>query len=327
MASIHDVALYGLLLIFAWLSYVVLEPFIQYVILAFLTAFLFHPWYKKLDKKMWSGVAATIMLLIVMLILIIPSVYLAGTVIAQATDTYQDLQQSGMLIDESSLSNLIQQWTGYDLQDEIVTLFGQGRQAIKNAIPQIITSTGAFLLGLFIFFFVLYYAFREGPGWYKSAMEALPFKKKRREEVSEKIYRQSKALLYGQILTSIVIGLIVGVFLWIFGVPNAVFWGFVAIILGVIPVLGAPFVYVPAAAYLAWQGYWIKAIAMLLIITTIHLVIDNIVRPKLISKASPIHPTIVILGAIGGIAMMGIVGFLVGPLILSFFITLLESKK
>ena len=325
MATIREIALYAFLILFGWLSYLVLEPFLEYIILALLFAFLFHPIYRLLDKLLWSWLAASIVLIIVLLCIVIPSVYLAGTLIQQTTSAYQAVQASGISIfDESSIADTILHWTGLDVHEQVVELFGQGREAIKAAIPGIIASTGAFFLGLFLFFFVLYFALQDGPAWFRSAFNAFPFKDKHKEEIAEKLRRQANALLYGQILTSVLVGTIVGYLFWLFSVPNYIFWAFVATILGIIPVMGAFLVYIPGGIYLMWEGLWFNGIMVVVLSTVLHLVIDNILRPKLVSQASEIHPAIVILGALGGIAMMGMVGFLVGPLILSFFVTMLE---
>ena len=86
-------------------------------------------------------------------------------------------------------------------------------------------------------------------------------------------------------------------------------------------------IYVPAGIWLGFTTGWLPALTMVGLISVVQFLIDNILRPKLVSTASEIHPALVILGALGGIVLMGLVGFLVGPLILSFFFTLLNEHR
>jgi len=328
MASTREIVLYVLVILLGWLSFLVVKPFLSFVILGFLFAFLFFPVYNILKKMLWDGLAAMIVVVIVLLCIILPSVYLAGAVISEATTAYQAVEASGVSIfDDTSLASGIERWTGLAIGDQLLGLFAQMRVVLREAVPSIITSTGVFLIGIFILFFVLYFALREGAGWFEQACSWLPVTKKKREHTMSLLRRQAKALLYGQILTSILVGILVGFFLWYFSVPNPVFWAFVTIIIGIIPVVGAFLVYIPAGIYLIFQGAWIQGIALMVLSTGAHLFIDNILRPKMVSKASEIHPSLVILGALGGIALMGIVGFLVGPLIISFFFVLMNESR
>lgn len=323
-----DVALYVLLVLFGWLSYLILKPFLGYIVFALLFAFLFYPVYDVLNKGLWSWLSASIVLVIVLLCIIIPSVYLAGTLVQQTTAAYQTVQASGISIfDETSVAEGIKSWTGIDLHDQVIEIFKRSREMLKQAIPGIITSTGSFLMGLFLFFFVLYFALVDGSVWFEYTMKALPIKNQNKASVADKLKKQTKALLYGQILTSVIIGAFIGYLFWLFSVPNAVFWGFVAIILGIIPAVGAFLVYIPAGVFLIWQGMWFNGIALMILSMAFHFIVDNILRPKILSQASEIHPVIVILGALGGIALTGVVGFFVGPLILSFFVTLLDIES
>ncbi len=328
MATYREIAFFALLALFGYLSYLVLSPFLGAVVLALLFAFLFHPIYRGLRTFLWDSLAAFVVLVIVLLCIVIPSVYLAGTLISEASGAYQAAQASGISVfDETSVADMLQHWVGIDAHDQLVEILSQGKSAIKAAIPGLVTRTGGFLLSLFIFFFVLYFALRDGASWFAHGIDALPLETRHREPVGELLRRQAKALLYGQILTSVLVGALIGGFFALFRIPNPVFWGFLMAILGILPMVGAFVVYVPASVYLVWQGQWVPGIVLFAASTAVHFFIDNILRPKLVSQAAEIHPAIVMLGALGGIALMGMVGFLVGPLILSFLVTILSLER
>lgn len=317
-------SLFALIILFAYLTYLIVTPFIGYIILGLLFAFVFYPLYDVLDRFLWSGLAAGIVMIGVLLLIIIPSIYLGASLVLQATGAYQAVQEQGISIfDESSIADYLQERYGIDVHDELVDLFRDGRETIKDALPAIITSTGAFLLGLFLMFFVMYYALKDGAGWWRRATDAIPIRGSHRESLREKLKVETRALVYGQLATTILVGVIGGIAFWYAGIPNAIFWGFLMVIMGLVPVLGAPVVYVPAGIWLIAQGNWIAGTVVLVVVTAAHLFIDNILKPKMVSARSEIHPATVLIGAIGGIYLMGFVGFLIGPLILSIFFTLL----
>ncbi|MDD9952942.1 MAG: AI-2E family transporter [Candidatus Woesearchaeota archaeon] len=319
------VALYAFMLLFGYLSYLVLQPFLTYVILALLFAVLFHPIYHILQPRMPKRIATLVVLLIVLLCIVLPSAYFGATLFVELSGAYQATRDAGISVfDQTSIANWIAQTFGVDVRSELQEIITQGAAVVTNALPGIITGTGAVLLGMFIMFLILYYALQDGPVWLQRGISLLPLKKNHRKQLFEKVKKETRALLYGQIVTSIFIGVLNGLVLWAAGIPNAVFWAFLMIIIGIIPVVGAFLVYIPAGIYLLVQQHWIPGIGVLVLCTAIHLFIDYIVRPKMISDAAQIHPIFVILGALGGIALMGVVGFLIGPLVLSFFITLLS---
>lgn len=321
----HLVAFYGLIVLFGYIGYLVLAPFLSYLIMGLLFAFIFYPIYKGLSKFLWDGLSAGIVIILTLMVIVIPGIYLGGTIISQATSAYQVVQTQGLsAFDESSVSEYVYSWIRIDVEDQVVDLFKQARQGIKNAVPRILTSTGTFLIGLFILFFVMYYALKDGVRWYNSTINILPLEQPDREKLSERLVVGTRALLYGHIATSLLIGIAIGLVFFFAGISNAIFWGFVMVILGLIPFLGAPIVYLPAAIIKMWQGEWIAGIIVLVISAALHLYVDNILRPQIVSSRSSIHPVVVIVGVIGGIVAMGVVGFLVGPLVLSILVTLLS---
>jgi predicted PurR-regulated permease PerM len=317
------VALFILLLIFAYLSYRILEPFLNFIVFGILFAFLFYPVYKWLTERMNSTGSALLVLLCVLLVIIIPSIWLTASLITQAGNAYEAAQAQGIQFNGTGIASRLQMWIGLDLHEPIISAFSSAKEWLTRAIPGIISSTGAFLLGLFILFFVMYYALKEGATWYQNAGGIMPIRKKYKERLIHDVELMTKALFYGQVLTAVLIGVLCGIIFVLFGIPNAIFWGFVMIIFSFLPILGAPVVYIPAGIILMFNGGWIGGILLILLCAIAQFVVDYYVRPKIIGKQAEIHPLIVIIGALGGVIVFGFVGFLVGPLILGLFLRLL----
>ena len=159
------VTLYALLIGFGVLSYVLLAPFFGYLVMGLLFAFMFHPLYRLIEKAFLPGAAAGIVILTTLILIILPSVWFGAQLVGQATSAYRAVQERG--IDIADESSIVAYFDGLvpavDLTTTLTDLLRQGREAIKDAIPGLITGAGAFVLGLFLLFLVMYYALKEGP--------------------------------------------------------------------------------------------------------------------------------------------------------------------
>jgi len=118
-------------------------------------------------------------------------------------------------------------------------------------------------------------------------------------------------------------GLVIAIGLFIFGVPNALLLSLLAVVAGILPIVGPMLVWIPVVAYLFLQANTLAAVGIL-IFGIIGSNIDNILRPFLVSKMAKIHSGVVLVGMIGGLFLFGILGLILGPLILSYLLIILE---
>jgi predicted PurR-regulated permease PerM len=119
------------------------------------------------------------------------------------------------------------------------------------------------------------------------------------------------------VATAVVTGALGLVAFWVTGLPNAFFWGFAMAVLSFIQGLGAPLVWVPAAVYLFATGSPAAGVGMLAWGVLVISSVDNLVKPMIIGETSALHPLMAFVGVLGGLAAFGIMGFLLGPLVLS----------
>ena len=219
--------------------------------------------------------------------------------------------------------------TGEDVRiHEIVTVaLGKIQNSIAETVPNYISKIPEIGLNFFIIFFVMFYLFIDGARIADYIASFFPTRLDHSVFILQNIKKSTKAVLVGQLLTAIIQGLVGGIGLWIFGIPNFIFWTFIMIILSIIPLVGPAFIWLPAVFFLFLNGHSSAAIGLLVYGLLIVSTIDNFVRPKLISAGTNVHPIAVLLGVLGGISVFGLVGFLIGPVILSLFVILLESFK
>jgi len=115
-----------------------------------------------------------------------------------------------------------------------------------------------------------------------------------------------------------------GIGFWLFGIPAPVFWGFIMAVLSFLPVVGAPLIWGPAVLFLFITGHTTAGFLLLAWSFAFIWTIDHIVKPKVMSARSGMHPTLALLGVLGGLVAFGFMGFILGPLFLSLFVLLLN---
>jgi predicted PurR-regulated permease PerM len=119
-------------------------------------------------------------------------------------------------------------------------------------------------------------------------------------------------------------GLLTGLTLAVFGVPDPVFWGAIAFFLAFLPVLGTPLVWGPAALYQFSQGATGQGVGILLVGAIVVMNVDNLLRIVLARRIGDIHPLVTLAGVTLGIGIFGILGLVIGPLLLSYLGVLLQ---
>ncbi|MGH8440431.1 MAG: AI-2E family transporter [Pseudomonas sp.] len=106
------------------------------------------------------------------------------------------------------------------------------------------------------------------------------------------------------------------------GVPGALVLSIVTFMLSLIP-MGPPLVWVPATAWLAWQGEYGMAVFLGIWGTFIISGVDNVLKPYLISRGGNLPLVIVLLGVFGGLLAFGFIGLFIGPTLLAVAYSLL----
>ena len=315
-------ALFAIVIVFGGVSIVIVAPFLSFVIVGLLLAFLLHPLYLRLHKRLGDVLAAFACILVVLGIVVLPGLWLASSLIQQTTKAYQAAQANGF-----SLASLAAYLPGVSASDLQLSLFGPnsifGMSRVAALIPWLLAETGTALIGLIIFLMVMFYGLKDGHHWFDAIMRIIPIRRDYKTRLKADIEQMTQMLFYGQALDAILIGTLSGVVFEIFRVPTPVLWGFTMMIFTFLPVFGAPIIYVPAGLLLASGGRVASGVAVIALCSFVMIVADYVVKPRFISHASALHPLTVIVGAIGGVYALGFVGFLIGPLILGIFVTLL----
>jgi predicted PurR-regulated permease PerM len=179
-------------------------------------------------------------------------------------------------------------------------------------------------MSLFIFLATLYYLLKDGEKIKKFIIELSPLRDRNDEAILKKLEGAANSIVKGNLLIALTQGVLTAAGLWVFGVPNAALWGSVTVITAIIPGVGTALVLAPAIAFLFFSGATASGFGLLAWGVGAVGLVDNFLGPRLVGRGMQLHPLIILLSVLGGIAFFGPVGLIMGPLTVSFLFALFE---
>jgi predicted PurR-regulated permease PerM len=307
----------------------VIRPIIISIFFGILLVFIFNPIYKFILKGLKSkNISAGVICVLVISIVVIPFWFLAPIVADQVFKIYLAAQKIDFVaLFQNLLPSLFQSEEFAAQVSSILTNFiSTTMNSILNDFSDIILDFPSVLMHFLVVLFTFFFVMRDQNEIIEYVKSLLPFPK----EIEKRLFDSSKeitySVLYGHVVIGFLQGLIVGIGFFIFGIPNALFLTLVACLVAMVPVLGAPFVWVPVVIYLFISGNVGPAWGIIgfgLFAGTI----DNFLRPLIISKRSKVSTLLITIGMVGGLFFLGLAGFIVGPLILAYLLIILEIYR
>ena len=314
-----------------------IKMFFTPVILASTFAVLFYPLYRKLLRLFRGNANAASLVCCGILILgfIIPATILGALVVKQIFVFYQTVEPivNGLVRGENTLlfarleENPLALWLSQldiNWQSTMLDTFKSATTTIVSLVNVTSKSTFQIILGLFVTLFIMFYLFIDGQKIISKFRAMIPLKHEYQNMIINRFLLVSKATIRGTLLIASIQGIMGAIILFAFGVKTWVLWGVVMILLGLIPMVGAWLILVPAgvihiATGQVWQGIVILALSFGVVST-----IDNLLRPRLVGQSARMHDLLIFFSTIGGLAMFGPVGVIVGPAIMAFFVSITE---
>lgn len=301
-----------------------IKAYLGAIFLALVFAYILDSSFEYISiKTKRRRLSAILLIFLLFSVVLLPSIMLISSLYSQFQSFNLDLDAVEDL--ESSFENL----TGFTFS--IANSIDRLEQTIISNLraysQQVISFTTTFLIGLFLFIFTLYYSLLEKRTILNFVKTIIPFSIKNSQNLVYQTGLIIKALLIGQVLTAIIQGSLGMVAFLIAGIEGAIFWGFIMIILSLIPMVGSFLVWFPAGLFLLYQGDVGMGIFILAWGAIVVSQIDNLVRPVLVTRYYEIHPFFVILGVFAGLSVFGILGIIIGPLLLELFVLIYSMHK
>ncbi|MEM4719615.1 MAG: AI-2E family transporter [Candidatus Pacearchaeota archaeon] len=328
--TIDNFLLFLLVLIILVLSFFVLKPLLTILFISFILAYSFSPLYNFLYKKIKSkAFSAFIIVFIFVLIIFLPLVLLTPTLIAEVRNLY-------LFTQNIELSETIRTISPYKFSEDtlkkIDTQFSLLNKDFFNFLTNffssfIYTNFPTILFGFIIFLFLFYYIIQNLDELSKEIFSLIPLKEEALEKFVLEFKNITKTVVYGQVLLGILQGLLIGLFLYVINFESIVFFTFVGIIAGILPIIGMSVVWIPVSLILLIQNKIVVAILLVIYANIVSLFIDGFLRPYIISERTLLSIPLSFVGVVGGIYAFGMLGILIGPLVLSYLILIINFYK
>lgn len=326
-----------LLLLVAGISILFLfmvRQFVMSVFLAAIFAGLSYPLFHWLREK--TGGRANISSLLTILILLVGvGLPLAGFLTVVATQAVQVSQTAGEWFESQDAiiqqaRDLVERIPFVDrLLPETEALLAQARSALSSTGPLLMGVVSAatrgalnFFLQLFVLLYALFFFLVDGRTILRKILYYMPLDPDEEAQLLERFVSVTRATLKGSLLIGVIQGGLAGLAFWVAGVPGSAFWGTVMIVLSIIPAVGSALVWVPAVIFLFVDGQVPQAVGLLAWCAVVVGAVDNFLRPLLIGRDARMSDLLILLSTLGGIALFGAVGFIVGPVVAALFVTI-----
>ncbi|MGB0653732.1 MAG: AI-2E family transporter [Thermoplasmatota archaeon] len=321
--------LFALLLLLAWISFRVIEVFLDYVLVGLFIGYLTFPAYRWLRPRLKRPpLAAFSMVIAVSILVLVPLGFATVGLVNELRNILISLDVDSLRAQLDTFLGDLGERFGRDPQQEgepgvLDTVIPSISGYISTFVTRLIGVLAEALVGMFVLLYVLYYTYLDGERFVLYLRDLLPLQDAHRDLIFHEITIVTQAVMYGSVLVAFLQAVLGALGFMLFGVPNVIFWGFVMFILALLPVIGPPLIYVPWSVYLIGTGETFRGIGLLVYSVILVSTLDNFIRPALISSRAHIHPVIILLGVLGGLAFFGFSGFILGPLVLSIFVTIL----
>ena len=315
------------------LSFYILRPFLFAFTLAIVFAVLSQPLYRKILKYSFrrETLAAFLTTVIILILIVTPLVALVAQIFKEAKNLYITLAMGGGKdVILNSLNSLVAQfYERFPGLPEFSLNFDQYlKQSLSwlvNHLGVVFSNVASLMATAFLFLISLFYLLKDGSRLRKKIISLSPLNDREDEIIFKKLEQAMSSVIKGNFLIAIIQGTLTAVGFAIFGVPNFILWGTAAGIASLIPSVGTSLVFIPTIILLLVGGQTFAAIGLLFWGVLAVGLIDNLLGPKLIGRGTELHPLLILLSVLGGLAFFGPLGFILGPIILSLLFALLDT--
>lgn len=274
----------------------------------------------------WLSAFLTVLFLAI--IICGPLLGIGAVVFNQSQDVYNSVVNSGntgsfITSIGDKINNILPKGITFDINAKVSTFIS----FLSDNIAKIFSTTLATIFSFVLMLLSIFYFLKDGERWRKAIVSLSPLSDIDDRKIITRLSRSVNGIMKGYLFIALIQGLLMGIGLWIFGVPNPALWGVLAAIVSLIPSVGTALVSVPAIIFLYATGQTFSALGLLIWSVAIVGMIDNLLSPIFVGKNINIPPFLILFSVLGGIALLGPVGVLIGPLVVSLLFTLVSIYR
>ena len=332
---------FALLLVILYGAFLILNPFLTAITWAAILAVLVYPVYAWLMKLLRgrATLAGLIVIVVITLIVIMPGVELAWFLSQEAVALVKTVRA---LMSEEGVAEwaqkpwvqeLLRWWSVVsfrlmDFEIDWKEMLVQGAQASSSfmvaQVAGIAQNVLLFAVDFAITLVSLFFFLRDGADFCRRIRRLLPMDQEHQELLFKNIVNAITAVVHGCLLVAVIQGLLAGLAYWFAGVPYAVLWGVATAFAALLPVGGTTIVTVPAAIYLFLQGDNVKGVFLLIWCLGVVVTVDNVLKPLFIGTRIKLPMLFLFFGILGGLAVFGPLGLILGPVLFALLAVLLD---
>jgi predicted PurR-regulated permease PerM len=325
------VLFYAIALLLGYLAYRIFEPFFSPLLWAAILAVLTYPLYERLSRRFGPNRAALLTTAGVTLVLIVPMIFVLSAFVRQAMGAVRAIQL-GVELGRYTWVNRF--WDGlqsrfpqlipYNLGNMIHNYAEQAASFAAGRVGGILRNTAAILMDTAFTILAMFYFYRDGASIVTRLRDGLPFEEAQRVRV----VKETHSLIFATVLSTLTAAAVHGVVgtaaFALTGIRSPIFWGVLMGFFSFIPLIGTALIWVPLSLSLALGGHLAAGVILVAICSVVLGMIDNFVRPLMISGRADMSMLLIFIGVLGGIEAFGLLGVVLGPVILAIAATLLN---
>jgi predicted PurR-regulated permease PerM len=328
--------LIALVVLISGIFLVMVRGFLMALLLAGIFSAMAQPIFRKIKRLLGNRprAASAVVLLLFFLVVLLPLSGLVGIITAQALNVGQSVTPwvQRQIEEPAAVSQYLQKLPYYEellpYRDQIIRKAGELASRVSlflvDGLSEGAKGTVQFIFMFFVFLYCSFFFLTDGHRLLDRILYYLPLQNADEQRLLDRFTSVTRATLKGTAVIGVLQGTLAGLAFAVVGIDAAVFWGTVMTFLSIIPALGSALVWVPAAIILAISGSYLKAIGLALFCGLVVGSLDNVLRPRLVGQDTQMHDLMIFFGTLGGIAMFGLIGFVIGPIIAALFVTIWE---
>ena len=323
---------YGCVLLLAYLIFLLFKPFFTPLAWAAIFAALFFRQYQRLTPRFGKSGAAAIATAAVTIIIVVPFVLVSLAFIQEATQTLGQLDLAAS--SSKGLARVQQAWIwaqrqrfGRNLgsfEDFIGNATAWLAALVANGAGVLLKNIVVLIADLVIMLFALFFFFRDGDAIVRRLRRILPFDARFRDRGIAEAAELIRASITAGLAVAIVQGALGGVTFAILRLGSPIFWGVMMAFFALLP-LGAWVIWGPVAVWLLITGQVARALILIGIGAGVIGLVDNILRPVLLSGRTQMNGLLIFISLLGGLAAFGLLGLVLGPIIMATTISFVDA--
>jgi predicted PurR-regulated permease PerM len=290
-------------------------PYVQFVLGAIILAFVLQPLQERLAPRVGPSRSAGGLVVVSVVALVLPFLLATAFVASDVRRFVEGLEERNL--DFSTVEEPLARHTGLEVDIGEAVRSSLSEVGSFDSVLSVFGTLTHLLVGLGLLLFLLFFFVRDGHRFVAWIRRMSPLPATATDDLISRIGSTTNAVLAGHVLVAIVQGVLAGVGLAVTGVPNYVFWTFVMVILGLIPIIGTFTIWAPACVYLFATGRTVAAVALFVYGSVVVGLSDDYLRPIVVDRYAAVSPSAIIIGVLGGLSVFGFMGLFVGPIIIA----------